>query len=209
MEDRTFRQQHNARLASLQLEDQEMQSLVKAQIEISTAKHERDQAKRRQELDSEFRKLAADIDDRYQQRKIKLDESLARMGMIERMVSQGLHTGAADSGVLTAMLQQSTEQEYATTSDEKVRARAEAQAAGQNLDTYRQAEDRDRQHQVAMTGLAVGLMQAANQSPSTLVPSLSPRSFVGADNRPGSHQQRCGTSDCCRNEGIAKLWPLQ
>jgi len=87
--------------------------------------------------------------------------------MMERLVTQGLQTGAADSGVLTTMLQQATEQEYATTSDDKVRARADAQAAGQNLDTYRQAEDRDRQHQAAMTGLAANLMQAAKQAPPT------------------------------------------
>jgi hypothetical protein len=168
-EDRSFKQQHSARLASLDLEDKEMWSLVKAQIEISTAKHDREVAKRWQELDSEFRKLQADIEDRYQQRKIKLEETVARMGMMERLVAQGLQTGAADSAVLTTMLQQATEQEYATTSDDKVRARAAAQAAGQNLETYQKAEDRDRRHQADMTGLAAKLMEAAKQSPPTVV----------------------------------------
>ena len=180
MEDLAYKQQHNARLASLELEDQEMRSLVKAQIEISTAKHERELARRRQELDSEFRKMEADVEDRYQQRKIKLEETLARMGMMERLVTQGLQTGAADSGVLTTMLQQATEQEYATTSDDKVRARADAQAAGQNLDTYRQAEDRDRRNQTAMTGLAADLMEAAKQVPRPYsIPGTSAGAVLG------------------------------
>jgi len=185
LEDRAYKQQHDARLASLQLEDQEMRSLVKAQIEISTAKRERELAKRRQELDSEFRKLEADVEDRYQQRKIKLEETLARMGMMERLLTQGLQTGAADSGVLTTMLEQATEQEYATTSDDKVRARADAQAAGQNLETYRQAEDRDRRHQAAMTGLAADLMDAAKQVPPTVsIPGAVPALSSGAITAP-------------------------
>jgi hypothetical protein len=126
-------------------------------------------AQRRQEVDAEFRKLQADIEDRYQQRKLKLDESFARMGMMERLVSQGLNTGAADSSVLNTMLQQATEQEYATTSDDKVRARSEAQAAANNLDTFKQAEDRERQHQAKMTGLASDMMQAAKQQPPNTV----------------------------------------
>ncbi|MCC5840736.1 MAG: zinc ribbon domain-containing protein [Opitutales bacterium] len=165
LEDHEFKQKHEARLASLEAEDREMRSMVRMQIEMATAKHERQTAESRQKIDAEFRRLQAEVEDRYQQRKLKLDESMARMGMMERLVSQGLHSGAADSSVLNTMLRQATEQEYATTSDEKVKARAAAEAAANNLDTYRKAEDRDRQYHGTMTDLASGLMHAAKPAP--------------------------------------------
>lgn len=194
IEDREFKQKHADRLATIEAEDKEIQSMVRMQIEMATAKHEREMAQRRQEVDAEFRKLQADIEDRYQQRKLKLDESFARMGMMERLVTQGLNTGAADSSVLNTMLQQATEQEYATTSDEKVRARSEAQAAANNLDTFKQAEERERQHQANMTGLASGMMQAAKQPPPNTIitgagvqPPAQPSSGpVIINNTPGS-----------------------
>ncbi len=169
IEDRRFKQQHAARLAQIEANDTEMRSMVVMQIEMGAAKHERTMAARRQEIDTIFRKMQVEIDDRFQQRRLKLDESVARMGMMERLVSQGLGTGAADSTVLNTMLQQSTEQEYATTSDEKVRARAEGQAASNSLETYKQAEDRERQHDANTTGLASDMMQAAKQVPPATV----------------------------------------
>src|SRR5262249_3989736 len=101
----------------------------------------------------------------------KLDESLARMGMIERLVSQGISAGSANANVLTAMLQQATDQEYATATDEKVRAREAAKAQANNLGTYQQAEDRERQHQAAMTGLAADLSHEPNQPPPGAPPA--------------------------------------
>ena len=168
-EDREFKQKHAARLAAVELDNEEMGSMVKMQIQMATAKHEREIVERRQEQDAEFRRMQADVEDRYQQRKLKLDESLARMGMMERLVAQGLNAGVADSNVLSTMLQESTEQEYATTSDEKVKARSDAQAGASGLGTYKEAEDRERQHQAKMTGLASEMMQAAKQQPGQTV----------------------------------------
>jgi hypothetical protein len=133
------------------------------QIQMATAKHEREMEKKLQDIEADHQKRQAEIEARYQERRIKLEESLARMGMMERLVAQGLSTGAADSSVLTEMLKQATEQEYATTSDAKVQARAEADKAKQNLETYKEAEDRDRKHQRDMTGLATDMMQASKQ----------------------------------------------
>lgn len=72
LEDRQFKQRHAARLAALEAGDKKMWSMVKMQIEMATQKHERELSRRRQELDAELRKVQADIDDRYQQRKLKL-----------------------------------------------------------------------------------------------------------------------------------------
>lgn len=167
LEDKKFKQDHAARLASMEADDKEMWSMVKMQIEMATQKHDREMSARRQEIDAAFRKMQADIEDRYQQRKLKLDVSMARMGMMERLVTQGLSTGQADASVLNTMLKQATEQEYATTSDEKVKARAEA--ADKDLDTYRTAQAEERKHQQEMTGLAANLMGAAKQSPPTVI----------------------------------------
>lgn len=166
IEDREIKQKHNARLLALEAGDKEMWSMVKMQIEMANQKHDRELARRRQEIDSEFRKMQADIENRFQQRKLKLDESLARMGVIERLVGQGLSVGAADSNVLKTMLEQMTEQEYATTTDAMVDSRAQAQAAKNNVDLYRQAQGDERRHQVDMTRLSAEMMNAAKPAPA-------------------------------------------
>lgn len=163
IEERQFRQANAARLSQMEAEDKEMWSMVKMQIEMATQKHERQMAVRRHEAEENYRKMQAEIEDRFQQRKLKLEESRDRMGMMERLVSQGLSGGNADASVLKTMLEQSTEQEYSTTSDEMVRARAAAKAAGNNLETFRLAQADERAHQVNMTHLSAQMMAAARQ----------------------------------------------
>jgi hypothetical protein len=162
VEDREWRQKQAERLAQLEAEDKEMQSMVRMQIEMAAAKHEREMAARRQEIQA-----------RHDERRTKLEEDLARMGMAERLVSKGLDTGAADASVLKTMLEQSTEQAYATTSDEKVKARAEAQAEKGKLEAYKEAEDRERQQQRAMTGLSAEMMASAKPGPGA-PPGVAP-----------------------------------
>jgi hypothetical protein len=199
IEDRQFKQDHAARLAKLEASDKEMWSLVKMQVEMATQKHEREMALRKQQIDAEFRKMEADIEDRYEQRKLKLEESKERMGMQERLVAQGLSTGHADASVLNTMLQQATDQEYATTSDEKVKARAAAQAAGQNLETYRTAQADERGHQQRMTGLAAEMMAAAKQTPpSVVMPAGSGQPFV-INNAAPSEPPPAAQADKCQS----------
>jgi hypothetical protein len=207
LEDRQFKQRHAARLAAIEAGDKEMWSMVKMQIEMATQKHERELARRHQELDAELRKLQSDIDDRYQQRKLKLDESTARMAMIEHLVSQGLSTGQADASVLNTMLQQATEQEYATTSDQKVQARAEAEAAGKNLEAFRTAQRDERAHQRDMISQAAAMMEAAKQSPpGVIVPGALPNPPQAAPGpqppSPGPLPAGTGKALCpkCQNE---------
>lgn len=176
IEERQFRQGNAARLAKMEGEDKEMWSMVKMQIEMATQKHERQMAVRRHESEENYRRMQTEIEDRFQQRKLKLDESMSRMGMMERLVAQGLSAGQADASVLKAMLEQSTEQEYATTTDEMVRARSAAKAAGNNLETFRLAQADERAHQVNMTHLSAQMMAAAKQpnvAPSA-IPTMAP-----------------------------------
>ncbi len=169
IEDREWRQQNEKRLAEIDADDKEMGDMVRMQIQMATAKHERKTAERRQEIDADCRRQQTQLDSEFQQRKLKLDESMARMGMMERLVSEGLRAGAADASVLKTMLEQSTEQEYATTSDAKVQARSDAEAAKHNLETHKEAEDRERKHQKETTDQAAQMMQASKQTPGSTV----------------------------------------
>jgi hypothetical protein len=215
IEDREFRQSHANRLANIEADDKEMWSMVKMQIEMATQKHEREIAKRRQEIDAESRKAQADIEDRYQQRKLKLDESLARMGMMERLVAQGLQGGQADASVLKTMLEQSTEMEYSTTSDSKVQARSVANAAANELETYRKAQSDERSHQVDMTNLSANMMAAAKQDPASVVippssPAVAPSQPVvisNSQNAPAASTSTTGDAACANcGQAIQSTW---
>lgn len=153
--------------------------MARLQIQMASAKHEREMQSRRQDLDAAFRQRQQDVEDRFQQRKLKLEESLARMGMMERVLSQGLAAGAADASVLRTMLEQSTEQEYATGTDAKVAAREQARAAASNMNVLKEAEERERAHQRHMTDLASSMMESAKQPPASAV-VVGPGSQGGA-----------------------------
>jgi hypothetical protein len=208
MEDRAFRQKHAARLAAIEADDKEMWSMVKMQIEMATQKHERELSRRRLELDADFRKMQADIEDHYQQRKLKLEESTARMGMMERLVGQGLSSGQADARVLNTLLQHATEQEYATSSDEMVKARAAAQAAAQNVQTYRTAQADERGHQAEMTRLAAEMMGAAKPTPAPVIlpgTALPPGQVLAAGNPPQPLATPHSYCPSCRQEVGPKM----
>ena len=212
IEEREFRQKNTARLAEIETDDKEMWSMVKMQIEMATSKHDMEMSKRRQESDANFRKMQADIEDRYQQRKLKLDESRDRMGMMERLVDKGLDSGVTDSSVLTEMLKQSTEQEYATTSDDKVRSRSESQAAANNLETYQRAEDREREHQEKMTDLSSKMMNSAKQTPPPTIvtgtPAVSPAAQgpVIINNTPAQPKDSVSQTCSSCNKPIEPNW---
>jgi len=180
LQERQFKLAQEARLAAIQADDAEMAGMVRMQIQMATAKHDRELAtrrleieaahtQRREQLEADHRGRKDELDARYQERQAKLEESLARMGMIKDILTAGLPTGAVTADVLKTLLEQSTEQEYATATDEKVRARAAGAAAQHNLETFKQAEDRERAHQAQTTRLATDLMQSAKQAPGPTV----------------------------------------
>ncbi len=169
IEDREFKQRQAARLAEIKLEDEEMAGMVRLQIQMATAQHERVITARRQELEAEHRRRQIQIVHDYQQRKLRLEEDRERISMTKEILSQAITAGVADSSVLRTMLEQATEQSFATGTDEKVRARADAAAAKHNLETHKAAEDRERQQQKDMTQLAAQMMQGAKQAPAATV----------------------------------------
>lgn len=168
LEDREYKErqarQHAARMDDLDADDKEMRDLVTQQIRMANEKHERTMSERRHESESEFRKLQLEADRDFKDRKAKLDESIHRMDTQREIM---MNASGADPAVLKQMFESMTEQEYATVSDEKVIARAEAmakaQAAGNNLDTYRQALTDQQTHQANTTRMSTDMMNAAKQ----------------------------------------------
>ena len=102
----------------------------------------------------------------------RLDLSRERIRSQESIIARALDTGAADASVLRTLLEQSTDQEYAQTSDAMVQARAEAQAARYSLEVSREEQDRERSHQADMTRLSADMMEASNQNPTVVTPGL-------------------------------------
>ena len=51
---------------------------------------------------------------RFDERKIRLEEDLARITQVKDLLSQGLSSGAVNSDVLTTFLSESTKQSFGT-----------------------------------------------------------------------------------------------
>jgi hypothetical protein len=164
IEERQWRQDNQQRLAQIDADDKELRSMVQMQVMMAGAKHEREMSARRMELDGQFRKLELEITTRYEERKIRLQEDLARMSTMKEVLTAGLSSGAVNAGVMSTFLSESTKQSFGTTSDQKATAMFNAEAAKGSLETYKQAEDRDRAQQKDMTKLSTDMMGAAKQS---------------------------------------------
>jgi hypothetical protein len=123
-------------------------------------------------------------------------------GSIERMVSQGLDKGVVNGQNIKDIAKQYTVQRALDRSDAKTESIAQADALAANLNTFKEAEDRERKHQVDMTGQSAKMMDAAKQNvPDTLVQGggATPHVFVPAgqpDGEPGAvlKCQKCNYS---------------
>ena len=103
-----------------------------------------------------------------------MDHQNAQMGMqtqaMQAIMQQAVASGAADSGSLQEMMRQMTMQKALDREGGKVKDLSSAEAHRHNLDTYKEAEDREREHQIAMNKEAAHLMEASKQQgPQTLV----------------------------------------
>jgi hypothetical protein len=103
------------------------------------------------------------------QREQTMQQMAVQVGMMERLVSQGFATGASDSATLQEMLKQQTLLGAAYQGEGVAKSAFDAEAAKNNMDAYKQAEDRERQHQHEMTRLSSDMMQAAKQNPGQTV----------------------------------------
>ena len=153
--------ENQRRESQLRLEELEAQS----RLEMSELEHAVNlQSRRREERH---------LQDLERERQ-RLDLSRDRIRSQEALIARALDTGAADASVLRTLLEQSTEQEFAQSSDAKVQARSEAQAARNPLEVAREEQDRERSHQAEMTGLASHMMEASKQNPTLLTPGQPP-----------------------------------
>ena len=103
-----------------------------------------------------------------------MDHQNAQMGMqteaMQAIMQQAISSGAADSGSIQEMMRQMTMQKALDREGGKVKDLSAAEAQRHNLDTYKAAEDREREHQIAMNREAAHLMEASKQQgPQTLV----------------------------------------
>ena len=80
-------------------------------------------------------------------------------GSIEKMAAQGV-----DGTTIKDIAKQYTMQRALDRSDAKVESAAQADAAMANLNTFKEAEERERRHQVDMTGQSAKMMDAAKQN---------------------------------------------
>jgi RNA polymerase subunit RPABC4/transcription elongation factor Spt4 len=151
--------ENQRRQSQLRLEELEGQS----RLEMSELEHAVNlQSRRREERH---------LQDLERERQ-RLDLSRERIRSQESIIARALDTGAADASVLRTLLEQSTDQEYAQTSDAMVQARSEAQAARYSLEVAREEQDRERSHQADMTRLSADMMEASKQNPTVVTPGL-------------------------------------
>lgn len=160
--------------AKLKLEQGEMEQMVNLQIKMKAEKHLREIEAKRLEIDAEFNSMRQMTEERLEQRRMKLDETKTRMASIEGIMKNALSAGAVTPDVMKTFLEQATEQEYATSSDEMVKARSQANAAKHNVETYQAAQAAEREHQVHITQQAANLMQAAKQPSGPTIVSATP-----------------------------------
>ncbi|MDP6156112.1 MAG: hypothetical protein QGH39_12180 [Candidatus Thermoplasmatota archaeon] len=131
-----------------------------------------------------------------------MDHQNAQMGMqtgaMQSIMQQAISSGAADSGSLQEMMRQMTMQKALDREGSKVKDLSTAEAQRHNLDTYKAAEDREREHQINMNKEAAHLMEASKQQgPQTLVQGgggVSTKMHVDANTPPppGSACWNCG-----------------
>jgi hypothetical protein len=109
--------------------------------------------------------------------RLQLDAHLQQLavqaGMIERVMSQGLASGAVDSEAIRTMLEEQTRMRAADRGDTVATAMFAAEAAKHSVEALKHTEDRERQHQYQTTRLSSDMMQAAKQQVPGAVPSAT------------------------------------
>jgi RNA polymerase subunit RPABC4/transcription elongation factor Spt4 len=119
-------------------------------------------------------------------------------GSIERITSQGIDKGVVDGATIQEIARQMTNQRALDRTDAKVDSMSKAEAAKNDVNTFKDAENRERKHQVDMTGQSAQMMDAAKQNvPHTLVQGsgITPSVHVSVPGdqtvQPGASITRC------------------
>lgn len=105
-----------------------------------------------------------------------------RIDTQEKVTLAALERGIKPSDLKDFYREQTLQRMAADGSDAQVQAMAQAEADGRNLDTYREAEDRERRFHGDSTRLSADLMQAAKpEMPQTLVQGGTPSTHMMID----------------------------
>ncbi len=94
---------------------------------------------------------------------MQMQQMAVQLGMIERIIGQGLAAGAVDAATLQKMLEEQTKMRALDRGDAVAGSVFTAEAAKHSMDAMKQAEDRERLHQQQMTRLSGEMMQASKQ----------------------------------------------
>ncbi len=165
-----------------------------ARVDTEIAQLQLDIKRREQEINFEFerrrKELEADLDRREMEELTRQFEAVQRAkrerqkqeqdfmtqqmtiqtGSTERIMEQAIEKGVADPAALREMMRQQTLQRALDRDDAKVESLGKAEAAKYQMDTYKEAEDRERRHQSDMAEQAARMMEASKQGvPDTLV----------------------------------------
>lgn len=147
--------------AAAELEKKRGEAELDAEMEDREAKRAMDMFQQIQEAKRE--RIGMDQD-------FKMKQMETQTGTMERLMSEALKDGTADSNALQEMMRQMTMQKMADREAEKVKAVSEAEKERFDLDTYKEAEDREREHAVKRMDEDAKIMEAAKQKlPETLV----------------------------------------
>lgn len=100
-------------------------------------------------------------------RQTELDMQLQQMGvqagMIERVMNQGMASGAVNADVIQTMLREQTKMRAVDRGEGVANAAYGAEAAANSVKLMRETQADERQHQHQMTNLSANLMEAAKQ----------------------------------------------
>ena len=166
--------QVDAQIELLQLDIKRQEGNLRLEIEQRERELDFDYERKRKELESElegrelreamnaFQQVQQAKRDRMKlQQDFMTDQMKIQTDSTEKLVSQAIDKGVADPKTLQEMMKQQTMQRALDRSDEKVDSMAQSEAAKANMDTFKDAEDRERKHQVDMTSQAADMMEAS------------------------------------------------
>ncbi len=107
-----------------------------------------------------------------QQQDYQMNQMALQQAAMERLMAQGLSTGAVDSAAMQEMLRQQTMQRMADRESEKVQALAGAEGQRYQLNAYTQGQQKDREFQSDVLGKSADMMQSAKpNAPGMYLPA--------------------------------------
>lgn len=152
---------YDRKIAAAELEKKRADAELEAEMEDRETNRAMDMFQQVQEAKRERMGMEQDF---------KMKQMETQTGATERVMSEALKDGTADSDALQEMMRQMTMQKMADRETEKVKAVSEAEKARFDLDAHKEAEDREREHAVKRMDEDAKIMDAAKQKlPETLV----------------------------------------